>query len=752
MHGASPADQAKDVQSSVGHRFLSRFIDPATLITIPVAASFCLLRPLGLIAPLPYWVILVLPLSASLVNSFFTALLPDPEHGWQLTCRMGVYMAVIAVVAYGIGWGPLLAVGFVFGAADGIRAGGSKTANQAILFTVICMGLGQLAIFVGFAPTLVRQPLVHGLGFLGALGAVATIKVLQWFAAARESGENRFRVLVQNASDIVTVVDANHCFSWVSPSFTRTLGWSVDDFEARPAADLLHPDDQEMLALLTAGSGKPASEHELRREVRLRHADGTWRWFEATVTNHLGDHDVQGIVANLHDVTERKTLEYELRHQAFHDSLTGLANRALFADRLEHALSRHGRTAGALAVLIVDLDDFKAINDSLGHGTGDRLLDKAAERLLSTVRSSDTVARLGGDEFAILLEDPVGDDAPEQVAARIVAAFAEPMVLEGQSLAMSSSVGLAFSIPETSNADELMRNADVAMYAAKAEGKSRFVTFEPGMHAAIQRRLELKNGLLEAVTSGTQMELYYQPLVDLHTQEIVGVEALLRWHHPDHGLIAPSEFLHLAEESGLIVPLGRWVLREAASQMAQWKGRNVGTDSLMMSVNVSGRQLDEPAFVGDLQQVLTETGLDPRLLVLEITESVLMRDTDNVVHRLHELKALGVGLAIDDFGTGYSSLGYLKNFPVDILKVDRSFISDISHRSRQAALAEAVVRMGISLDLRTVAEGVELQEQADQLETLGCLVGQGFLFAKPLPAAACEDYLRSHAPLPAPKP
>ena len=717
-------------------------------MTIPCAVAFCLLRPLHLIAPIPYSAIVALLLSASLINTFVVASLPDVEGGWRLTVRTGVYTAVIAAVIYGIGWGPLLAVGFVFGAADAMRAGGSRAARAAIIFTVLWIGVGQIAIYVGSAPTLVRQPLVQGLGLLGALGAVMTIKVLQWFAAARESGEGRFRVLVQNASDVVAVVDAHRCFSWVSPSFERTLGWSVSDFESRPAADLLHPDDLQMLSIQTAGRGIPVRDVGLRREIRLRHADGSWRWFDATVTNHLDDPDVKGIVANLHDVTERRTLEQELRHQAFHDSLTGLANRALFADRLEHALSRHGRTAGTLAVLIVDLDDFKAVNDSLGHGVGDRLLDEAAQRLLSIVRSSDTVERLGGDEFALLLEDPTGDQVPAQVAARIVETFREPILLGGQALALSASVGVAFSVPEITSVDELIRDADVAMYAAKAEGKNRFVIFEPGMHVAIQKRLELKNGLQEAVTSGNQMELYYQPLVDLRTREVVGLEALLRWNHPRLGLVSPLEFLPLAEESGLIVPLGRWILNQAASQMARWQQSHVGDESLTMSVNVSGRQLDEPDFVEDVRLALADTGLDPASLVLEITESVLMRDTDTVVRRLHELKSLGVGLAIDDFGTGYSSLGYLKSFPVDILKVDRSFVSDISCKSRDASLAETVVRMGATLDLRTVAEGVELEAQADQLEALGCNVGQGFLFAKPLPASACEDFLRTCAATP----
>ena len=727
-----------------GRRFLARLVDPANLMTLPVVGAFCLLRPIGLIAHIPYWAVVSLLLSANLVNTLAVALLPVVEPGWRLNTRIAVEMAVIAAVVYGIGWGPLLAVGFVFGAADAMRAGSSATARQAIVFAVVFMGLGQLAIVAGIAPTLVRQPLIHGLGILGAMGAVVTIKVLQWFAAAREAGEARFSTLVQNASDIVAVVDSDGCFSWVSPSFTRTLGWSVEEFQSRPAGELLHPEDQRKLSVQVA-SNRARGSTDLESEVRLRHADGTWRWFEATVTDHLDDPHVRGQVANLHDVTDRKALEEELRHQAFHDSLTGLANRALFTDRLEHALARQVRIDGALAVLLVDLDDFKAINDSLGHSVGDRLLTAASSRLSTMVRGSDTVARLGGDEFAILIEDPSEDDGPEQVAARVVEAFAEPIVVEGRPLAVTASVGVAFRNEYTLSADELVRNADVAMYVAKASGKGRWVTFEAGMHVATQRRLELKNSLLEAIAAGDEMELHYQPVVNLSTREAVGVEALLRWNHPRHGMVPPLEFLPLAEESGLIIPLGRWVLEQAVAQLVAWRRAHPAMAALSVSVNVSGRQLEEHRFVDDVRAVLHSSRLDPELLVLEITESVLMRDQEEIVARLHELKALGVGLAIDDFGTGYSSLGYLRHFPVDVLKVDRSFVSGITDQSRQAALAEAVVRMGATLELQTVAEGVELEEQAGQLQALGCPLAQGFLFARPMPAAECEALLEEMA-------
>lgn len=726
-----------------GERLWRRFIDPANLATVPVIGVFFLLRPLGLIAPIPYWTIAALIVGGDIVNTVAVAALPKARAGWPVVCRVWVEMGVIAIVVYGIGWGPLLAVGFVFCAADAMRSATSAVAKPAVLSTVVFIGLGQLAIALGVAPTLVSQPLVHGLALLGGLGAVFTIKVLEWFALGRESSEDRFKVLVQNASDIVAVVDSSLHFTYVSPSFTRILGWSAADFESRPAAELVHSKDLQMLWVQATSGTAEATACPLRKEIRLQHADGTWRWFEATITNHLDDQNISGVVANLHDVTERKALEEELRHQAFHDSLTGLANRALFSDRVEHALSRQVRSGGQLAVLLVDLDDFKAVNDSLGHGTGDRLLAEAATRLRSVVRTSDTVARLGGDEFAVLLEEQDGKGDYEQVAERVVAAFAKPFVQGDRSFVVSASVGAAFSELTTSGSDELVRNADVAMYAAKAQGKGRWIRFQPGMHVIVQRRLELKADLLEAISSGTQMLLHYQPVVDLKTRSPIGAEALLRWDHPREGIIPPLEFLPLAEDSGLIVPLGRWVLREALSQLVDWREKHESLGALTMSVNVSGRQLADPHFVEDVRQILEETGADPSAVVLEITESVLMRDSHETIDTLVALKRLGVRLAIDDFGTGYSSLGYLQHFPIDVLKVDRSFVAGLGSEVRKVALAEAIVKVGENLHLQTIAEGVEVEGEATQLQLLGCDYAQGYLFAKPLPALTYESLFGS---------
>ena len=722
-------------------RFVTRLVDPANLVTVPVAAVFCLLRPLGLIAHQPYWVIIGVLLGADLVHTLAVALLPETPPGWQRTLRVAIEMGVIALVIYGIGWGPLLAVGFVFGAADSMRQNGARVSTQAIIWTVVFIGLGQGAIALGVAPTLVRQPLVHGLAVLSALGVVVTIKVLEWFALVREASEERFKTLVEHASDIVVVVDGGGRFTYVSPSFARTLGWSTSQFDRRLPEELLHPDDLAALRVQAQSSPQGINDQP-SYELRLRHLDGSWRWFESTVIDHRDDPHIRGFVANLHDVTARKTLEDELRHQAFHDPLTKLANRELFADRIAHALARQERTREPLAVLLVDLDDFKAINDGLGHGVGDRLLSATATRLLSVVRTSDTVARLGGDEFAILLEDPMHDLGPEQVAERLVALFAEPVVFDGRSFLLSASVGVVMAPGPGARAEDLIRNADVAMYAAKARGKGCAVTFRPEMHEAIQRRLEVKSDLLEAVSSGDQMELHYQPVVDLVTREVVGVEALVRWNHPEHGLVPPLDFLPVAEDSGLVVPLGAWILRQAVSQVAHWRRMQPHLASLTVSVNVSGRQLEDPRFVSVVLDALGASGLDPGALVIEITESTLMREAGVMSAKLSGLKATGVSIAVDDFGTGYSSLGYLKDFPIDILKIDQSFVAGMSAHPRQAALTEAVVRMAQVLGLRAVGEGVEHEDQASSLRQFGCPYAQGFLFCRPLPADECGRLLK----------
>src|SRR5581483_1886691 len=470
-----------------------------------------------------------------------------------------------------------------------------------------------------------------------------------------------------------------------------------------------------------------------------------WRHVEFIGTDQFENPAIGGFVLNIRDVTERKLLEQQLRHQALHDPLTRLANRTRFSDRLEHALLRNARTGHAVAVLFMDLDNFKGVNDSLGHSAGDALLTQVAERVQACIRPVDTVARLGGDEFAILLEDVRGIEDATSVTDRIFEALDAPFQLEGKELAVRASIGIAVSDGAASDAESLLRNADVAMYVAKSAGKGCYRLFEPSMQVSMMERLELLADLQRAIERG-EFVLQYQPMVLLQTGELFGVEALVRWQHPRRGTIPPADFIPLAEESGAILPLGRWVLAEACRQAREWQERFPAQATWLMSVNVSVKQLQDAAFVDDVRRIIAETGIMPERLILEITESVMMHDVGSMMRRLHALKELGVKLAIDDFGTGYSSLSYLREFPFDMLKIDKSFIDDVGQMRNRKELTKAIIELGKTLDLELVAEGIEHNEQLSRLQSLECELGQGFLFAQPMDAVAVDALLASLTP------
>jgi diguanylate cyclase (GGDEF)-like protein/PAS domain S-box-containing protein len=567
--------------------------------------------------------------------------------------------------------------------------------------------------------------------------------------AARDN-EARFRSLVQHSSDVIAVVDPadGGTIRYVSPSVTRVLGYSIGALDGRPLVSLLHPEDapraERMLADAVMRSGVTSP-----TEWRIRHQDGRWMFVEAVGTNLVHEPTVRGVVVNTRDITERKSLEAQLVHQAFHDPLTGLANRALFLDRVTHALevtARYGRQP--VAVLFLDLDNFKTINDSFGHIPADQLLAVVARRLVDAVRTSDTVARLGGDEFAILLEDPGATMPPNMAAERITASLSAPFLVEGKEVFVTASIGIAIANQDFSPAD-LLRNADTAMYQAKARGKARYEVFEARMHAETLARLELENELRRALERH-ELSLRYQPIVSLRDGTITGMEALVRWEHPRRGTLLPAEFIALAEDTGLIVPIGEWVLSEACRQAKEWQDRYGPAVPFTMTVNVSGHQLQNAGMAAAVQAALVDSALDPATLVLEITESVLMQQTDTLLTHLRALKALRVRLAIDDFGTGYSSLSYLKRFPIDILKIAKPFVDDVGSGLTDSALARAIIGLGDTLKLQTIAEGIELPTQLAELRALGCELGQGYYFARPLSPDAIEALLDTPTALPGP--
>jgi diguanylate cyclase (GGDEF)-like protein len=430
--------------------------------------------------------------------------------------------------------------------------------------------------------------------------------------------------------------------------------------------------------------------------------------------------------------------------QAFNDALTGLPNRTVFVERLTRALGRSRAGAEPVTVLFIDLDRFKLVNDSLGHVEGDKLLVEVSRRLRASLRHGETAARLGGDEFAVLLDGPLDTRNPGRVAKRILDALREPIRLQDRDVFTGASIGIASA--SSGSAEELLRNADVAMYRAKARGKGRYEVFEPGMHAEVVARLELEADLQRAMERG-DFVLHYQPIVDLATGTVVGVEALVRMTHPQRGLVPPGEFIPLAEETGLILPLSRFVLREACRQVAAWQSTLPSPTPLNLSVNLSGRQLESSSIATEVANVIGSTKLDPSSVMLEITETVLMHDTREIVERLHELRGLGVRLAIDDFGTGYSSLNYLQRLPIDVLKIARPFVDGLGSGAREGAVARAIVDLARALELETVAEGIECEDQAMRLGELGCRLGQGFHFARPMEAVGVERLLRSQGEL-----
>jgi diguanylate cyclase (GGDEF)-like protein/PAS domain S-box-containing protein len=547
----------------------------------------------------------------------------------------------------------------------------------------------------------------------------------------RRRSEARFRSLVRGSSDIIMLTDADGVIQYASPSTERVLGYTVDDLVDTHLGVLVHPHDvARLLPFLSATPDDPSEPR--RAEWRARHRNGQWLFFETIGTNLLHDPDVQGIVLNSRDVSERRVLEDQLKHQAFHDPLTRLPNRVLFTDRLAHALTRRGRRRTSVAVLFLALDNFKVVNDSLGHQQGDQLLIAVADRLQLCLRPEDTVARFGGDEMAVLLEDIEDTDEAVEVANRIQQRLGAPVILNGREVFTTVSIGVAISTVDHDRPDALIRDADVALYRAKAQGKARHAVFDRSMDAQALERLEMETDLRHAIERG-ELRVYYQPIVDLATGRVCEIEALIRWAHPQRGLISPLQFIPLAEETGLIIPIGRWVLTEAAHQTRLWQLEQPTDPPLTLSVNLSARQLQDPRLLEDITDVLRETGLDPATVRLEITESVVMEDAEAASALLRALKRLGIELAIDDFGTGYSSLSYLNRFTIDCVKIDRSFVSQIGTSPRDMTIIKAIVALAKSLDLSVTAEGIETVEQLAHLRDLGCNRGQGFYLSRPSP-------------------
>ncbi len=596
-------------------------------------------------------------------------------------------------------------------------------------------------------PVLVTDSLVRGADG-NAVGVVRVAVDISERRRAEEvllASERRLHALLQHSSDLVAVLDARGIVRYISPSVEAITGYPVDEVLGRSGLRALREEDATRLRALAAElRGRPGGNQMVT--LQLRHRDGSWRQLEAVVTNLLHEPSVRGIVLNARDVTDRVRYEQQLAHRAFSDELTGLPNRALFMDRLAQALSQATSEArpASLGVLFVDLDGFKLVNESLGHGAGDMLLAAVARRLARGIRPGETLARFSGDQFAVLARGINAEADVYRLAQEMVEALRTPFELNGQEIFVTASVGVTLTAgrPGSVQPEDLLREADVALHQAKVQGRASIAAFRPGMSAWASARLRLEASLRRAVERG-ELRVYYQPEVELRTGRMVGVEALVRWQHPERGLISPAEFVSLAEDTGLIVPIGRWVLEEACRQGRQWLAcRRRGASRFLISVNLSARQFAQPDLVEQVRQALQHSGLRAAHLRLEITESAVMADAEPAARTLRALKELGVTLAIDDFGTGYSSLSYLRRFPVDTLKIDRSFVAGLGKDKHATVIVSAVVALAHTLDLAVTAEGVETTEQLARLRAVGCDRAQGFYFSPPVPASAIDEMLR----------
>ena len=565
---------------------------------------------------------------------------------------------------------------------------------------------------------------------LGGLG------FLSWQLTRTRTRAARVLQAIESSVNAILITDLSRPgtpIEYANPAFEKMTGYTAKEAVGQDTRFLLGLDvDQPALEEIRQAVREKREGHAVLRNYRK---NGTLFWndlYIAPVRNDKGE--VTHFVEVMNDVTEAKNYEEQLAHQANFDTLTGLANRNLLQDRLHHAIAAARREEGTAAAIILDVDNFKVINDSLGHRVGDAMLQKIAARLTATVRESDTVARLGGDEFVLVLNARHGDDAAIEaditvLVEKVLAAVSQPMQLGDRPLRPTVSIGVSLYPQDGGDADTLLRNADAAMYRAKELGRNRYQFFTADVHERIQRRLELHSSLRLGLERG-EFELHYQPQVGLRTGQIVAVEALLRWRHPEKGLIAPAQFIGFAEETGLIIPIGTWVLHEACKQNKAWQ--EAGLPKVPIAVNMSAKQCEQPDVDEVVREALAASGLEPRYLELEITESISMANPDESVPLMQRLKQTGVTLSIDDFGTGFSNLSYLRRFPVDRLKIDLSFVREITTDPGSLAISEAIITMSHSLNLQVVAEGVETQGQLDLLGARNCDSIQGFFFSPPV--------------------
>ena len=565
-----------------------------------------------------------------------------------------------------------------------------------------------------------------------------------WAKPQLAEREQLFQLITENAADMIAVIDRQGNRAYNSPAYHKILGYDAEELASTSSIEQVHPDDR--MRVLEAAAKAHLTGRGERLEYRIRHKDGSWRVLESTASAIPGENgQTEGLVIVNRDITDRKRAEALLDHRAFYDGLTNLPNRALFLDRLQRAIAVSVRHSDfRFAVLFIDIDEFKVFNDSLGHKAGDDLLVQIARRLTACLRNTDTISRPGGDEFMVLAEELHDPSDAIRLSDRIQQRLAVPFNVDKHEIVISASIGVVFGSRTIAEASDVLRDAEIAMYRAKRAGKARCEVFDRAMQAEAVKRLQLETDLRKGLEFN-EFRVYYQPLVSLKKGEIVGFEALSRWQRPQ-GLVMPGEFIKVADEIGLTLPINHRLLREACQQVCRWQALVRDKSPLSISTNITARQFAQPDLAAQTGEILKQTGIDPRRVHLEITENIAMADPQRSAVVLSELKALGVRLSIDDFGTGYSSLSRLRQFPVDILKIDRAFIAGIDHDQETREIVKIIVMLAHSLGLEVVAEGIERQEQLSELKRLGCELGQGYLFSKPADAASVEQLLTSRQP------
>ncbi len=588
-----------------------------------------------------------------------------------------------------------------------------------------------------------RQMLFNKVSFVdqegsiaGLIGVITDVTRYKETERALETSEARFRVLTESSLDLISVMEEDGKIRYQSPALRHLMGFDPAETVGKNVFDMIHRDDVENARAAFGRVIERRSNEPI--EFRIRHRDGMWRTFESLGTNCLANPHIGGVVFNSRDITDRKMIQQRIQHLAYHDNLTGLPNRSLLQDRLAHSIAHAERSNRKVAVLFIDLDNFKNINDTLGHDVGDELLRQVSRRLSECIRLEDTIARQGGDEFIVLLDSLDEGRGASVVAQKVLNSLRQPFILGGIEQHVSGSLGISLYPDDGPDPQTLLKNADTAMFHGKALGKNTYQFFTSQMNIAVKRRMLLETALRRAVMLKS-FALHYQPQVNLETGEIVGLEGLIRWKSEDGTTLLPGDFIAVAEETGLINEMGEWVLREGCRQAKAWQDQ--GLIPRRMAINLSARQFSDKGFLEMVSRILDETGLHPKWLELEITESQVMRQTEGMIMLLNQLSEMGIHLAIDDFGTGYSSLSYLKRLPIQKLKIDQSFVRDITVDPNDTAIVVAIINMARSLDLETIAEGVETAGQLALLRSKGCRIGQGFYFSRPARAESLYEML-----------